>query len=407
MSDETMPQEVDEAIDRVDDVVEESASELEDAATEIEAEAVTEAEAEAEAPEEEVAAVSDELDERVETAVRNVAEEAEEEAEAPVAEPEPAEEPARKKRERRSKQARAAKAASATSEIEAPAAPKQAATGRLSKLGSAAWLGICAISLVAGLLLGRFVLGGSAAGVSLNGVSSVEESKLGDPYATYTYNGKTETLTIQDILDASGQAETYKNEDGTYNLPSAEVALSAARNAIVQTEMDARGIEASDKDVDAFAEAQLGMSDYDALAEAYGVDADTLKEQVASACRLDKLRKEVIDVEVPEQAAAPEQPEEGKETEATKEYADYIFGLAGDEWDAEKGEWVDESSAYATALKDYDISEDGATYEAAQAAYYVAYQNYAQASTEYNEQWNSFLNGLLVNANIQVGTLVM
>ena len=402
MSDEIMPQDADEVLDQAVEAAEEQAADVAEAEAEVAEELPVEAAEEA--AEEAVV-----LDERVEAAVRHVAEEAEadeadEAAAAATVAPEPVEE-THKKRERRSKQARAAK--QQTTDAPAPAAP--AAEKRSGKLGTPAWLGICACSLVLGLLLGRFVLGGgSSAGAALGGSATIEESKLADTvYATYTYNGATESLSVQDVLDASGQAESYSNGDGTYTLPPAEVALSAARNKIVTAEMDARGIEAKDEDVDAFVEQQMGMSDYDALAEAYGVDAETLKEQATNAYRLDMLRKEVIDAEMPEQVAAPTQPEEGKESEATKEYADYIFELAGDEWNAKKGKWADESSAYATALADFDISEDGATYEAAQAAYYVAYQQYTQASAEYNQQWTDFLNGLMVNASISVSTLSM
>ena len=43
-------------------------------------------------------------------------------------------------------------------------------------------------------------------------------------------------------------------EDGTYALPSSEYALNAARNAIINNEVAARGIELSDEEIAALAE---------------------------------------------------------------------------------------------------------------------------------------------------------
>lgn len=380
-----------------------------------------------------VAEEAEVLDERVEAAVRHVAEEAEADVQAAEAEAEDAaaevapeqepevaaeakavneqvveqvaEEPERKKRERRSKQARAAKADGREAEAAAPKAAKAASGG---KFGIGATIGIAAVSLLAGLAIGRFALGGGA-GTSLHvsDSSAVEEAQLESTFATYTYNGKTESITVQDVIDGSGSASQYDNGDGTFTLPSAEVALSVARNEIVKAEMDARGITAADADLEAFAQEQLGMSDFDSIASAYGIEVDQLKDQLASAYRLKLLREEVIDVEVPEQPTQPESPEEGKEEKATKAYAQYIIDLAGDEWDSKEQKWVDETSAYATALADYKIKNNSATYAAAQDAYYVAYQNYATAQSDYNSQWTAFVNGLMVNASVEVGTLVM
>ena len=408
MADDMIPQDADEMLDQVVD-------------------ATTDGEQEA--------GEVEQFDERVEAAVRHVAEEAEAdvqaaeaafaeadaqavaavlaESEVALAEPEVAPEqavepePERKKRERRSKQARAAKATGREDEAVAPAAAKPA---KKSSLGTGAWAGICCAALLAGLLIGRFVLGGGAAGGSslhVSDTTSIEAAQLESTFATYTYNGETKSITVQQVIDGSGNATSYDNGDGTYKLPSAEIALSVARNEIVKSEMDARGITASDEDLEAFAQEQLGMTDFEAIASAYGVEVDQLKEQLSSAYRLKLLRDEVIDVEVPEQPTQPTAPEEGKEEKATKAYAKYILELAGDEWDSKEQKWVDETSAYATALADYEIKNNSATYAAAQDAYYVAYQQYATAQSEYSNQWTEFVNGLMVNASVAVGTLVM
>ena len=375
-------------------VVEEAAEEVADEAP---AEVADETVAEVAEEQETVTQALDEVDEKVEAAVRHVAEEAE--AELKEAE----EEAERTPRERRSKQARAEKEAKRGFE-EPVAAPAKASL--LSRLGTGAWLGISAACLVAGLLLGHFVIGGSAVGVDLNGKTTVAESELDDAFAIYTYNGESHTLSVREVIEASGSLEASLNEDGTYKLPSPEYALNAARNAILDSEVDARGIEVSEGDVAAYAEENLGTSDYEAIASTYGMEADAVEKLVTENCRINALREEIVGAELPAAPEAPTTAEEGKEDEVTKEYADYIIALAGDEWDSEKGAWVDEASPYATALDGADFSKDGASYNAALSAYYVAYQVYTEQQTNISQQWTDFLNGLLSSASIQVGTLV-
>ena len=333
------------------------------------------------------------VDEKVEAAVKHVAEEAE------------AQERETKRRERRSKQARAEKAAKAgATAADEPRAAQKA--GGLKALGTGAWLGICAACLAVGLALGHFVIGGSSSTADLAGKTTVSEAELDDAYAVYTYNGQKYTISVREVIEQNGSVDAALTEDGTYTLPSAEYAINAARTAILNNEVEARGITVSDEDVTAYAEQNLGTSDYDAIASTYGMDAEAVKQLIAENCRLNALREEIVGTDVPTMPEAPTAAEEGKEEEATKEYADYIINLAGDEWDSDKGEWASKDGSYATALADYDVKADGATYTAAQTAYYVAYQLYTERQSEIGTQWSEFLNGLLSNANIQVGTLI-
>ena len=417
--DELVPEAAEEAVEEVREVVEE-ADAVVDAVTE---EVAEEADAAVDAVAEEVAApevveptesfeavaaeiaeqvepatIADETpDERVEAAVRNVAEEAQEEA--PVEE-----KPARKKRERRSKRARAAKG-EAVEPVAAPVANKAPRSG--VTLGTPAWIAIAVASLALGLVLGHFVLGGGSAGnASFAGKSTVAESELDSTFATYTYNGATETVTVREAIEQTGTVESVKQEDGTYTLPSAEAAISVARNAIIAKEADSRNITISDEDLAAYAEQAIGTSDYDAIASTYGMDAESVKELLNSSARMNALRDEVVGVDDSTMPEAPTAAEEGKENEVTKEYAEYIINLAGDEWNADKGEWASKDGAYATALDGQDFSKDGASYAAAQAAYYVAYQQYSQAQTEISNKWTEFVNSLLSNASIEVSSLV-
>lgn len=344
-----------------------------------------------------VAQVLDEVDEKVEAAVRHVAEEAE--AELKEAE----EQIERTPRERRSKQARAEKEAKRGFE-EPVAAPAKASL--LSRLGTGAWLGISAACLVAGLLLGHFVIGGSASGADFAGKTTVAEAELDNTLATYTLNGQSHTLSVREVMESAGTLDDFLSEDGTYKLPSSETAVNAARTAILNSEVELRGIEVSADEVAAYAEQNLGTSDFEAIGQTYGMDAAAVEKLITDNCRINALREQVIGTDLPVAPEAPATAEEGKEDEVTKEYADYIIALAGDEWDAEKGAWVDEASPYATALDGADFSKDGASYNAAISAYYVAYQVYNEQSATLSQQWTDFLNGLLSSASIQVGTLV-
>ena len=44
---------------------------------------------------------------------------------------------------------------------------------------------------------------------------------------------------------------------------------------------------------------------------------------------------------------------------------------------------------------------------AAQAAYYVAYSNYSTDYSDYSSQWTTYVNSLLSNASIQLGSLAV
>lgn len=403
MADENLTNDAEELASEVEEQAAEAAEQAVEATEQVE-ETLSEAvETEAEEAVAETAPLLDELEtanEKAEAAVQHVAEEAAADA---AAEAETVEEaPAPKKRERRSKQARAEKA----SKQDVVPAATNADAPKAAGLGMPAWIGICVASLVLGLLLGRFVLGGGAGGSDIAGKTSVTEAELDKAYASYTYGGKTTQITVREVIEQNGTIDAALDEEGNYTLPSAEYAMNAARTAILNSEIESRGIEVSEEDAAAYAEKALGTSDYDAIASTYGMDAEAVKKLVMDNCRLDALRKEVVGEDLPEMPEAPEAPEEGSEDKATKKYADYIITLVGEEWDAKAGAWASEDSPYATALDGYGFNGKTASYNAAQAAYYVAYQQYSEKQAEMSSKWTEFLNGLLSNATIQVGSLI-
>jgi hypothetical protein len=352
----------------------------------------------------EVLQSADELPQEVETfdalveqAVSNVEAEAIEElAAAPEPEPEP--EPA---------PAPAPEPAPAPAPAPTPA-PAAKPTG-LAALGTPAWIGIACAALVIGLLLGRFALGGGSGAAASGSLSSatVSEAQLDDALATYSYNGSTQTITVRELIEQTGSLDAAKQEDGSYAIPSAEYAVQVARTQILRAEAESRGISVSDEDVAAYAEAQLGTSDMAALATAYNMGEEVVKRLLTENCLINALRDDVVGTDQPAMPEAPDSPEEGKESEKTEAYAKYIIELAGDEWDSKKNEWKAKDGPYATALADADFDKDGATYEAASSAYYVAYQKYSEAQSAITETWSAFENELMSKASIAINTLVM
>ncbi len=304
------------------------------------------------------------------------------------------------------KQAASEKVAKANEGLDQQKKPND---GVAKQLSVTAVVGIAVACVAVGLLVGRFVLGG-AAGASI-GKTTLNESELDTAVATVSYNGSNASVTARDVYNNQSGVNSAKQDDGTYKTPSASGAVSAAQSKILKMEAESRGITVSDEDLTTYAEKTTGQSDLSALASSYNLDEDTVKELITRAAMTSKLRDQVVTADAGEQPTAPTAPASGQEATATADYAKYIIGLAGDEWDASandgKGAWKASDSAYATALSDYTVANDSATYEAAQAAYYVAYQKYSTAQSEITKQWTDFANGLFSKASITINNLVV
>jgi len=326
-----------------------------------------------------------------------------------AAEEDEPEEPARKKSKSTRKHERnEAKKGSAKDERKDRAASRKKPAKLRSGLSTGVCVLIAAACLVAGILLGRFVFGGGGAlSGSVTGKTTVTESELDDVMGTYTYNGKSHDVTIRDVIELTSTLDQAKNDDDTYNMPAADGVISAARNQVLLQEAKNQGIEATDEEVADYAQEQLGSSDFDTIASQYGLDKDTVVSMITDSATMDKLRKSVVTTETGDMPDAPAEPAEGEESTPTVDYYNYIVELAGDAWDADKGTWVDPAGTYATALANYTISADeGATYEAAQAAYYVAYQEYSAGATAANNEWVNYYNQLFANVTVQLNSAI-
>ena len=264
-------------------------------------------------------------------------------------------------------------------------------------LPTSAWVVIAVATLVVGVLAGHFLLGGPST-VSLNGRTTLGAGELDSVVATYTEGGATTNVTAREVLEEiQGGSELSANEDGTYDVPAASDILSYVQNEVILADAEARGLAATEDGLSAEEQAEMLSS--------YGIDEDAAYEMIADEVVLSKLQDEVVTVELPEYPTAPEEPAKGEEDVATAEYASYVIGLLGDEWDADANDWARTDGTYYATLSGYDISNDAATYAAASAAYSVASSAYQTASTQLNEEWGAYTDSVLSTVSIQLGTI--
>ena len=262
------------------------------------------------------------------------------------------------------------------------------------------------IAVVVGVLAGHFLLGGGST-ISLSGKTALAEDQLDSTIATYTYDGKTTNVTAREVILVNSTLDNAKDDDGNYTVPTADEVISYVRNAIVSVAAEKEGITVTDDEVAEYASSTMGSDDYATIASQYGIDEDTAKSTLKASAIMVKLRNSVVTTELPATPTAPDSPADGQEDVATADYASYIINLAGDEWDSENNTWASTDGDYYAALSTYTITNDSATYAAAQAAYYVASSKYSSAYSSISTQWLAYVNTLLSNATIQIGSLAV
>jgi hypothetical protein len=298
------------------------------------------------------------------------------------------------------------------------------------RLGGITWcrrnslqcLAIAAIAFLLGVLVCGLVGGNSASssgrthlglfdsrsGSVLASVNktALQEDELDGAVATYVLDGTAHSISARDALSQDTSVDVMRAVDGSYPMPTVSSVLSLARNQILAMEAESRGISASDKDVAEYAEKMLGTKDIGAIADSYHMDQDSTSELLHMYALVNMLRSEVVGTKAVTEPAAPTSIEGVDDNTPRIEYAEYIIDLVGSEWDAEADDWADKNSPFALTLSEYTIGENGATYKAAQAAYYVARQAYLEAASEASSVWDDFCNGLFCKASIQLSSLI-
>ena len=261
----------------------------------------------------------------------------------------------------------------------------------------AAFVIVAVVCAVAGYFVGNGGFGGKG-----TGSSTLSEGQLDSTVASYTYNGKKTDITARAAIESQYSLDTVKDSDGNYAAPSADTILSYVRNQILLDAAEDKGVTVSDKEMKKYAEDSIGTSSYKTMAKQYGVSKAQAKQIVRQSATLQKLYKKVVGKSSASMPTAPTEPSDGNEDTASKDYADYIIKLAGDEWDSEKGTWKDSKSTYAKAFKDDEFTADSATYKQAMTAYYTAYQQYSSEASSSSSKWTEYANGLYAKANISI-----
>lgn len=243
------------------------------------------------------------------------------------------------------------------------------------------------------------------------GKVAVPASELDTVIGTYESPTASGSVTIRDIMEASSSPDTYVNNDGEYRIPPADGMVGAIRTRIISEAAAKEGISVTDEDIDAYSHKMLGDDvGIKEAAKKYSMTEDAVKRMMGDNILADKLRDKVAGAATKDDIQAPTAPSsesEGAKKKVEKKYADYIIKLVGDEWDLTTGSWKDERGAYAQALKNQDFTIDGASYEAAEAAYYVAYNEYSAERSAIEEKWNAYVNDLMKDVVIQLDTAAL
>ena len=241
---------------------------------------------------------------------------------------------------------------------------------------------------------------------SLPGRTAVGEGELDATLGTYSYDGKEVKVSIREAIEETMSLDAARNTDGSYEIPSVDAVISIARGRLLAEDAAKRGITASDEDALSYAKEVYGTTDTATIAANYGMDEGQVKEMLKRSAVLKKLKEAVVQGQSSKEPDAPAAPEAGKEDEPQATYAQYIMSLVGDEWDANANTWARTDGPFHDQLKNYTISNTEATHSAAQAAYAVAYTQYAAAQQQSATEWTTYVNQKLSNASVKLVSLV-
>ena len=276
------------------------------------------------------------------------------------------------------------------------------------KKNSKIFIGVGAVVLFAlGIVIGRFLLGGGGATGSLNGRTTLSEGELNTPVASYTYNGQTKEVTAREVIEKTSGLDAAKQSDGTYAVPAADKIIGYVRNALVVAEAQSKGITVTDDEVNNYMQTNFKTTDVSQIASKFNISEDAAKKQINDAVIMKKYRDSVLTTALPNAPQQPTPPEDGNSETTSQEYAQYIIGLAGDEWDAKNNTWASQDGDYYKQLSAYSISNDSAAFAAAQTAYQVAMSKYSAVASKASQEWSQKINEILGKASIAVYSLAL
>lgn len=280
------------------------------------------------------------------------------------------------------------------------AASDQGGTGN-AKPGRGIYIALAAVAVVIAAIAGYFIGSG---GFASGGVpADLAEDQLDQTVASYTYQGARHDVSARAAIEYTSSLAAAQNDDGTYNAPLAESIVAYVRSQVLIADAASRGIEASDEEMAEYAESVFGTSDYAEIASSYNATEEQAQSIMHDSVLLQKLQEQIVpelsQASVPE---APSEPADGNEEASSADYAAYIIGLAGDEWDADAGTWASTDGDYYAAVGGDSFTGETATYSQAVSAYYVAYQAYSTIAQEASASWSDYVNGLYEDVDLTV-----
>lgn len=283
-----------------------------------------------------------------------------------------------------------------TADVPADKAPQASAASKRHTL----YIAGAVVAVVAAGVLG-FCAGSGTFSPKGIGATSMVKDQLDTPIATMKYEGSSIDITARQAIESQYSLDAVVQDD-KYPSPSADMVLAYARNQVILKEAAKQGIELDDKELKKAAEQTVGTSDFKAIAEQYQVSEKQAKQIIREQTIIQKLYGKVVKNNPGAMPEAPAEPENGDGSTASKEYADYIIKLAGDEWDAKKKTWASEDGPVAYALTGEKFNPESATYDQAKKAFAAVYQEYSAKASKASQEWTEFVNELFAKADIEI-----
>lgn len=235
--------------------------------------------------------------------------------------------------------------------------------------------------------------------------ASIEKSKLSTQMVSYEYDGATCSMSVRDVIEATGSLDSMKSDGDMYSVPSTEKAVEAVRNAVVLAEAEKHGIEVSDGDIQDYVLDSYGVATVEELSQQVGLAPEETERQLKERLVIRFLKREVTGAQELVPLVEPMAPDDGDSTMMTERYGEYIRSLAGDEWNSTDNVWTDPDGMFAQAFSENMFDGHVASYDMAKTAYDVVRRKNEAIQSNIDKAWSDYLNELFRKVHITIMTL--
>ena len=224
---------------------------------------------------------------------------------------------------------------------------------------------------------------------------TVGTDSLDTEMVRYSYGEDEVSLSVRDVITLTGSLDSMRDEaTKRYSVPSAEKALEAVRNDIVQKDAERHGIRVTDGDVLEYVSDTYGVATVDELAQQVELSNEETERQLRERLIIKFLKEDVVGDKHLLPLVEPPLPDDGDPEVLTEIYATYIVNLAGDEWDMAGNRWKSDESAFAKALADTPFEGGLASYDMARKAYDVVHQRNEEIQRTIDGAWSDYINNM-------------